>query len=77
MRRKFTLADLDATLASLDAGAIHHLQRPDYQRLFGENDVALRRLRHFARGHNCIASFTDGSVLLRKRFPMSPESATT
>ncbi|MBR0775327.1 hypothetical protein JQ543_19870 [Bradyrhizobium diazoefficiens] len=67
MRRNFTLPELEATLSGLQAGAIHNLQRDDYERLFGENDAAVGRLRNFARGHNCAASFADGIIVFRKR----------
>jgi hypothetical protein len=71
-RKKITLADLDETLLALSEGAVHHLTTHDYKRLFGENDVALRRLRHFVDGHNCVASFSDGSILFRKLVAITP-----
>ena len=67
MRRNFTLPELEAILNGLEEGATHILPRVDYDRLFGENDAALGRLRNFARGHNCVASFADETIVFRKR----------
>ena len=67
MRRNFTLPELEAMLNGLEEGAIHNLPRGDYDRLFGENDAAVGRLRNFAKGHNCAASFADGTIVFRKR----------
>ncbi|AWM11101.2 hypothetical protein [Bradyrhizobium symbiodeficiens] len=67
MRRNFTLPELEVMLNGLEEGAIHDLPRGDYERLIGENDVAVGRLRNFARGHNCVASFADGTIAFRKR----------
>jgi hypothetical protein len=30
------------------------------------NDVAMARLRNFARSHSCVASFGDEAILFRK-----------
>jgi hypothetical protein len=62
-----SLPELDRTLDELPEGALHHITRKDYERLFGFNDAALGRLRIFAKGHACIPSFTDGAILFRKR----------
>jgi hypothetical protein len=45
---------------------LHQITRSDYDRLFGLNDVALGRLRNFAKTHSCVASFADHAILFRK-----------
>ena len=67
MRAKFTLPDLEERLQALADGATIQISRFDYERLFGMNDAALGRLRNFAKGHHCVASFADSAVLFRKR----------
>ncbi|MCA1409906.1 hypothetical protein I6F30_01840 [Bradyrhizobium sp. NBAIM20] len=67
MRRNFTLSELDAELNELQAGAYVQISREDYERFVGLNDAALGRLKNFARGHQCVASFADAAVLFRKR----------
>lgn len=67
MRPKFTLPDLEQTLSDLEDGSTHRLRRHDYERLFGENDAALGRLRNFAKGADCVASFSDHGIIFRKR----------
>ncbi|MGY3530347.1 MULTISPECIES: hypothetical protein [Bradyrhizobium] len=66
MRTNFTLPELEQELRRLHDGAVHHLTRHDYRRLFGDNDVAVARLRNFAKSHGCVASFADEQILLRK-----------
>jgi len=66
-RRNFTLPDLEQRLDALAEGALHQITRRDYERLFGENDAALGRLRNFAKGHQCVASFADQAILFRRR----------
>lgn len=65
-RGKFTLPELEGKLEALRNGALVQIDRTDYERLFGLNDAALGRLRNFARGHQCVASFADSAVLFRK-----------
>ncbi|OAE99924.1 hypothetical protein AYJ54_32065 [Bradyrhizobium centrolobii] len=67
MRPKFTLPDLEEKLQALQDGALVQIRRRDYERLFGLNDAALGRLRNFAHGHKCVASFADTAILFRKR----------
>lgn len=66
-RREFTLPELEQRLDELGDGAVSQIGRRDYERLFGLNDAAVGRLRNFARGHQCVASFADGAVVFRKR----------
>ncbi|PJG51235.1 hypothetical protein CVM73_31960 [Bradyrhizobium forestalis] len=66
VRGKFTLPELENGLEALQNGALVQIDRADYERLFGLNDVALGRLRNFARSHQCIVSFADTIVLFRK-----------
>jgi hypothetical protein len=67
MRPRFTLPDLEQRLRELQDGALVEISRGDYERLFGFNDAALGRLRNFASGHQCVASFADTAILFRKR----------
>jgi hypothetical protein len=68
-RPDFTVPDLEDRLRALPAGALLRISRQDYERLFGLNDAALGRLRNFARGHQCVASFADTAIVFRKRAP--------
>ena len=65
-RRSLTLAELDDRLDGLAEDALHQITRPEYERLFGANDVALGRLRNLAKIHSCMANFTDNVILFRK-----------
>lgn len=65
--RDFTLPDLERTLDALAEGALDQMARRDYERLFGMNDVARGRLRHFAKSHGCVASFADDVILFRRQ----------
>jgi hypothetical protein len=67
MARTLTLPLLEARLQDLQKGGFIRISREDYRNLFGFNDAAMGRLRNFARGHQCIASFADSAVLFRKR----------
>jgi len=66
-KRNFTLVELQLRLDALYEGAVLQIAHRDYERLFGVNDVAMGRLRRFAKGHACAASFADGPVLFRKK----------
>lgn len=63
MRSRSTLPNLEERLQELQDGALVQISRRDYERLFGLNDAALGRLRNFARGHQCVASFADTVIL--------------
>ncbi len=69
--RGFTLPDLEHELEALVEGGLHQITRRDYERLFGTNDVALARLRNFAKSHACVASFADDAVLFRRQLQAS------
>lgn len=73
MRRNFTLPELQDSLDGMREGALLQISRRDDERLFGLNDVAVARLRNFARGHDCVASFADAAVLFRKRIASERE----
>ncbi|MDN5001246.1 hypothetical protein ACFQZO_10155 [Bradyrhizobium sp. GCM10027634] len=73
-RREFTLPELQR-LDELGDGAILQIGRHDYERLFDLNDAALGRLRNFARGHQCVASFADSAVVFRKRSTSATEDS--
>ena len=62
----FTLPTLEAHLAHMPIAKSLTLAGTDIERLFGFNDVAVRRLKNFARGHDCIVSYTDGCVVFHK-----------
>ncbi len=66
-RRDFTLPELEDRLDALAEGALLRITRNDYRRLFGLNDAALGRLRKFADGHACVASFSDETIFFRKK----------
>ncbi|MDA9440223.1 hypothetical protein XH98_14060 [Bradyrhizobium sp. CCBAU 51745] len=72
-RREFTLPELQERLDELGDGAILQIGRHDYERLSGLDDAALGRLRNFARGHQCVASFADSAVMFRKRITLATE----
>ena len=67
LRRNFTFPELEKRLDQLAEGALLQISARDYTRLFGANDVAAARLLHFARGHACVASHADATILFRKK----------
>jgi hypothetical protein len=67
MRPNFTLPELQQSLDRLERGAVLKISNPDFERLFGINDVAVNRLLHFARGHDCIVSRGEDAIYFRKR----------
>lgn len=71
LRWNFTLPDLQAKLDHLAEGALFQISARDYERLFGSNDVAVARLRNFAKGHACVTSHSDGAILFRKNLKLS------
>ena len=68
LRPNFTLPELEHMLDQLAEGAVLQIARRDYTRLFGINDVAAARLLHFAKGHACVTSHSDGAILFRRKF---------
>jgi len=48
MRGNFTLPELEYKLEKLVEGALFAISARNYKRLFGVNDAAVGRLRHFA-----------------------------
>jgi len=66
-----TLPDLDRKLDDMPEGTLHQITRSDYERLFGLNDVALGRLRNFAKTHSCVTSFADHAIIFRKKIRSS------
>jgi hypothetical protein len=67
MDHDWTLPTLQHWLDQLGPDAILPLKRSQVERLFGLNDVAQARLLRLAQGHNCTISYSDGSVVLKKR----------
>lgn len=67
LRANFTLPDLERALDQLAEGALLQISMHDYRRLFGANDVAAARLLHFAKGHACVTSHSDGTILFRRK----------
>lgn len=75
LRVNFTLPELQEKLDGLAEGALFQVSARDYGRLFGANDIAAARLKHFARGHACIVSHADGAILFRKKLEHSESDA--
>jgi hypothetical protein len=67
LRPNFTLPELERMLDQLAEGALLQISMRDYRRLFGANDVAAARLLHFAKGHACVTSHSDGAILFRRK----------
>ncbi len=67
LRPNFTLPELEHRLDELAEGALLQISQRDYRRLFGVNDVASERLLHFAKGHACVTSHSDGAILFRRK----------
>ena len=61
-----SLQGLDRLLAHLSIGEQVMIDRAAYDRIFGTNDVASRRLMHFGRGHGCDAAVLDHAVVFTK-----------
>ncbi len=75
-RRNYVLPELQEKLDALPEGGVLQISRRDYERLFGQDDVAMARLRNFATGHACIASFADGAIMFRKRLRKHRDQST-
>lgn len=75
-RRNYVLPELQEKLDALAEGGVLQITRHDYERLFGENDVAMARLRNFAQSHACIASFADGGIIFRKQLGKHQDLST-
>ena len=75
LRANFSLPELQEKLDQLADGALVQISGWDYERLFGTNDVAALRLRHFAKGHSCVASHADTAILFRKNILQRGESS--
>jgi len=73
-RWAITLPELDRMIDALAEGSVHRITRRDYERLSGTNGAAMGRLRNFAKGHHCVASFADGAVVLRRQPQPSPKA---
>ena len=67
LRPNFTLPELEDVLDRLAEGALLQISVHDYRRLFGANDIAMARLLHFAKGHACVTSYSDGAILFRRK----------
>lgn len=63
---KITLPGLQNRLDALSPGEQLGLAIDSYRRLFGENDIAQRRLVHFAKGHGCSTDVGPAVVVFRK-----------
>ena len=62
-----TLTGLQRTLDQLRDGQTLSLARTQVVRLFGGDEVAEARLRHFAAGHRCTITRADGCTVFEKR----------
>lgn len=74
LRWNFTLPERHAQLDQLTEGTLFQISARDYERLFGTNDVAVARLRNFARGHACVANHSNCAILFRKKL-VSPDDS--
>jgi hypothetical protein len=69
MNEYLTLPRLQAHLDRLRLAERLTLARSQVERLFGHNDVAVGRLRRFAKGHNCVVAHADNCVVFQKAPP--------
>lgn len=66
--RIFTLPELQQKLDLLAEGALLQISGWDYERLFGTNDVAASRLRHFRRGIHALPVTPTGRYCFARTF---------
>lgn len=69
MSEPVNLPTLQDRLDRLLPGDTVFVRHADFIRLFGTNDVALGRLSHFAKGHNCLATWSRSGLTLEKLSP--------
>ena len=69
MSTELSLPRLQSLLDQLQIAGSYALVDSEAERLFGYNDVAIARMKRFARGHNCIVAHADGSVVFHKMPP--------
>lgn len=67
MDQHFTLPSLQSMLDDLPDGRRIALARTQVDALFGPNDVGSSRLTRFAKGHHCVITHADSSVVFEKR----------
>jgi len=65
----YTLSELESSLERLDPAERLWLAASEVERLFGSNDVAMRRIRHFAKGQRCLATQVVGGISFHKLPP--------
>ena len=68
MRWDFTLPEFQEKLDGLADGTLFQISGRDCERLFGTNDVAVARLKNFAKGQACVVNHSNGDILYRKHF---------
>lgn len=66
MEYQLTLPALQTRLDSLHIAQSLTLANRQIEKLFGFNDVAIERMRRFARGHDCVVSYSDDCVTFLK-----------
>lgn len=66
-RRTMSLQGLDHLLTQLPVGGQVAISKADFDRIFGINDAAPRRLVHFGRGHDCDTATSADIVTFTKR----------
>ena len=71
MSGDWTLPYIQERLDDLRPGQDFSLAREDMARLFGFNDVAVRRIQRFASSHGCFPLYFGGGVMFRKDNPDS------
>ena len=66
---EFTIPVLQAHLDRMAPAKSLSLTSDVVERLFGSNDIARAQVKRFARGHDCVVAYTDGSVVFHKLPP--------
>jgi hypothetical protein len=62
----FTLPSLQKRLDDLEPDEMLVVSKADFDRLFGVDDAAVGRLKNFADGHNCMATWSRSDLRFRK-----------
>lgn len=69
MTECINLPDLEHRLERLKPEQAYRLRHADFVRLFGMNDAALGRLANFAKGHDCLTSWSSAGLSFEKGSP--------
>jgi hypothetical protein len=66
MEYRLTLPALQFSLDRLAVARSLSLTSKQIERLFGFNDGGISRLKHFAKGHNCVVAYADDTVVFHE-----------